>query len=88
MSLLTLILDRSAYHYLGSAFDYEYTEDRFGDHEITVGEFRRYAGIVQDKDIKQWIILISPLLESHRGIAHRVKCSLHTNPRDGTSILA
>ncbi len=64
----------------GHAFDREYMDYSIWDHETTVEEFRRNIGIVQDEDIKQWIILALPILEGHREKAHRVKYSLQTNP--------
>jgi putative membrane protein len=64
----------------GHAFDREYMDYSIRDHEITVEEFRRRVGIVQDQDIKQWIILVLPIFEDHREKAYRVKNSLQTNP--------
>lgn len=67
-------------HLSGHAFDREYMDYSIRDHETTVEEFRRSMGIVQDEDIKQWIILVLPILEGHREKAQRVKYSLQTNP--------
>lgn len=64
----------------GHAFDREYIDYSIRDHEIIVEEFRQQVGIVQNQDIKQWIILVLPILENHREKAHRVKNSLQTNP--------
>lgn len=64
----------------GHAFDREYMDYSIRDHEITIEEFRRRVGIVRNQDIKQWILLVLPLLESHLKRAHQVKYSLQTNP--------
>lgn len=64
----------------GHAFDREYMDYSIRHHEITVEEFQRRVGVVQDQDIKQWILLVLPILEGHREKAHRVKYSLQTNP--------
>jgi putative membrane protein len=64
----------------GHAFDREYMDYSIRDHESALEEFQRRADIVQDQDIKQWIILLLPILEGHREKAHRVKYSLQTNP--------
>jgi len=67
-------------HLSGHAFDREYMDYSIRDHETTVEEFRRRIGSVEDEDIKQWIILLLPILEGHREKAHQVKYSLQTNP--------
>jgi putative membrane protein len=64
----------------GHAFDREYMNYSMQNHETTVEEFERRARMVQDQDIKQWITVIVPILESHREKARRVKDSLQTNP--------
>lgn len=64
----------------GYAFDREYMDYSIRDHEIIIEELRRQVGIIRNQDIKQWILLILPILESHREKAHRVKYSLQTNP--------
>jgi putative membrane protein len=64
----------------GHAFDREYMDYSIRDHESALEEFQRRAEIVQDQDIKQWIILLLPILEGHREKARRVKYSLQTNP--------
>jgi len=64
----------------GHAFDREYMDYSIRDHEIAIEQFRRRVGMVQDQDVKQWILLVLPILESHREQAHQVKYSLQTNP--------
>ncbi|MBX3333715.1 MAG: DUF4142 domain-containing protein [Nitrospira sp.] len=64
----------------GHAFDREYMDYSIRDHEIAIEQFRQRAGIVQNQGVKQWILLVLPILEHHREQAHRVKYSLQTNP--------
>ena len=64
----------------GHAFDREYMDYSIRDHEIAIEQFRQRAGIVKNQGVKQWILLVLPILESHREQAHRVKYSLQTNP--------
>lgn len=64
----------------GHAFDREYMDYSIRDHEIAIEQFRQRVGSVRNQGIKQWILLVLPILESHREQAHRVKYSLQTNP--------
>ncbi|NGZ94575.1 MAG: hypothetical protein CV089_00325 [Nitrospira sp. WS110] len=64
----------------GHAFDREYMDYSIRDHEIAIEQFRQRAGIVKNQGVKQWILLVLPILENHREQAHRVKYSLQTNP--------
>lgn len=64
----------------GHAFDREYMDYSIRDHELTIEEFRRRARGMPAPDIKQWILLVLPILEGHREKAHRVKYALQTNP--------
>lgn len=64
----------------GHAFDREYMNYSLHNHQASLEEFQRLVRIVRDPDIKQWIILLLPLLESHREKAQHVKTRLQTNP--------
>lgn len=64
----------------GHAFDREYMNYSMQTHQTTAEEFQKLAGIVDDPEIKQWLALLVPILESHREKAQRVKYLLQTNP--------
>lgn len=64
----------------GHAFDRAYIDFILEDHEFTVEAFQRYTRDIQDQDIKQWIIMIVPILQDHRDKARQVKYTLQTTP--------
>lgn len=64
----------------GHAFDRAYIDYILEDHELIVEEFQRHVRTTQNQDIKQWIALTLPALQTHREKAHKVKHSLQTNP--------
>lgn len=67
-------------HLSSHAFDHAYIDYILEDHEAMVEEFQRRAKTMQNEDIKRWIALILPTLQTHREKARQAKYRLQTNP--------